>query len=116
MPSRIEPRPEALVGPGPTKRGVVASQEARRAVSSWPVSEAYEVSPDDSAGVAEAFRRAAAGGTARAYQMDVTDKESIQAGVDAIAKKEKFVNFLVNNAGVTSGRSSRIPFFIASVY
>lgn len=29
------------------------------------VSEAYEVSPDDSAGVAEAFRRAAAGGTVR---------------------------------------------------
>jgi NADP-dependent 3-hydroxy acid dehydrogenase YdfG len=44
------------------------------------------------------------GGSIVALQMDVTDKQSIQAGVDTIAKNEKFVNFLVNNAGVTSGR------------
>ena len=46
------------------------------------------------------------GGSIIAVQMDVTDKESIQAGVDTIAKNEKFVNFLVNNAGVTSGKPS----------
>ena len=60
------------------------------------------------------------GGSIIAHQMDVTEKESIQAGVDEISKKEKFVNLLVsrpelshkryaqanasqvNNAGITS--------------
>jgi NAD(P)-dependent dehydrogenase (short-subunit alcohol dehydrogenase family) len=51
----------------------------------------------------DAEKQDPSGGSIIALQMDVTDKESIQAGVDAIAKKEKFVNFLVNNAGVTSG-------------
>ena len=46
------------------------------------------------------------GGSIIAVQMDVTDKESIQAGVETIAKNEKFINFLVNNAGVTSGKPS----------
>lgn len=35
------------------------------------------------------------GGSIIALQMDVTEKESIQAGVDEISKKEKFVNLLV---------------------
>ena len=64
----------------------------------------------------EAESQHPSGGSIIALQMDVTDKESIQAGVDAIAKKEKYVNFLVNNAGVTSGRSSRMQFFFAIVY
>jgi NADP-dependent 3-hydroxy acid dehydrogenase YdfG len=51
----------------------------------------------------DAEKQDPSGGSIIALQMDVTDKESIQAGVDAIAKQEKFVNFLVNNAGVTSG-------------
>jgi hypothetical protein len=51
----------------------------------------------------DAEKQDPSGGSIIALQMDVTDKESIQAGVDAISKKEKFVNFLVNNAGVTSG-------------
>ncbi|KAM0693081.1 hypothetical protein Q7P36_007638 [Cladosporium allicinum] len=50
----------------------------------------------------DAEKQDPSGGSIIALQMDVTDKESIQAGVDAIAKQEKFVNFLVNNAGVTS--------------
>lgn len=39
------------------------------------------------------------GGSIVALQMDVTDKASIEAGVAVIAKQEKCVNFLVNNAG-----------------
>lgn len=35
-------------------------------------------------------------------QMDCTDKQSIQQGVKSIAKKEKYINLLVNNAGITS--------------
>ncbi|WPG98644.1 Hypothetical protein R9X50_00143700 [Acrodontium crateriforme] len=45
---------------------------------------------------------AVSGGSIVALQMDVTDKESIKLGVQAISEKEKCVNFLVNNAGVTS--------------
>lgn len=44
----------------------------------------------------------ASGGTVIALQMDCTDKQSIQDGVKFIAEKEKCVNLLVNNAGVTS--------------
>jgi NADP-dependent 3-hydroxy acid dehydrogenase YdfG len=40
----------------------------------------------------DAEKQDPSGGSIIALQMDVTDKESIQAGVDAIAKKEKFVN------------------------
>lgn len=42
------------------------------------------------------------GGSIVGFQMDCTDKESIEAGVQWIAEKEKYVNLLVNNAGVTS--------------
>ncbi|OQO02108.1 hypothetical protein B0A48_11660 [Cryoendolithus antarcticus] len=42
------------------------------------------------------------GGSIIGVQMDVTDKASIEAGVAEIAKNEKFVNFLVNNAGVST--------------
>jgi NAD(P)-dependent dehydrogenase (short-subunit alcohol dehydrogenase family) len=35
-------------------------------------------------------------------QMDVTDKGSIAAAVKQISEKEKYINLLVNNAGVTS--------------
>lgn len=42
------------------------------------------------------------GGAIIGLQMDCTDKHSIEAGVKEISTKEKFVNFLVNNAGVTS--------------
>lgn len=44
----------------------------------------------------------ASGGSIVAIQMDCTDKQSIQAGVKQIQEKEKFVNLLVNNAGITS--------------
>lgn len=44
----------------------------------------------------------ASGGSIVGIQMDCTDKQSIQDGVAAIAAKEKFVNFLINNAGQTS--------------
>lgn len=54
------------------------------------------------------------GGSIIAVQMDVTDKESIQAGVDTIAKSEKFINFLVNNAGVTSGKLLIFPYRAAA--
>ncbi|KAK3077649.1 hypothetical protein LTS18_009668, partial [Coniosporium uncinatum] len=42
------------------------------------------------------------GGEIIALQMDVTSKDSIRSGVAAIAAREKCVNLLVNNAGVTS--------------
>ncbi|TKA70773.1 hypothetical protein B0A55_05462 [Friedmanniomyces simplex] len=42
------------------------------------------------------------GGSITGLQMDITDKESIAACVKEISGKEKFVNFLVNNAGATS--------------
>jgi NAD(P)-dependent dehydrogenase (short-subunit alcohol dehydrogenase family) len=42
------------------------------------------------------------GGSVIALQMDVTDKDSIKAGVEHITSKEKCINLLVNNAGVTS--------------
>ncbi|KAF2722971.1 NAD(P)-binding protein [Polychaeton citri CBS 116435] len=43
----------------------------------------------------------ASGGSIVALQMDVCSKDSIRAGVAEIAKNEKCINFLVNNAGVT---------------
>ncbi|KAK3670867.1 hypothetical protein LTR78_009311 [Recurvomyces mirabilis] len=42
------------------------------------------------------------GGSITGLQMDVTDKDSIKAGVTEISGKEKCVNLLINNAGVTS--------------
>ena len=42
------------------------------------------------------------GGSITGLQMDVTDKDSIKAGVKEISGKEKCVNILINNAGVTS--------------
>lgn len=47
------------------------------------------------------------GGAIIGLQMDCTDKQSIEAGVKEISSKEKFVNFLVNNAGVSSQSSHR---------
>ncbi|CAK4034042.1 related to 3-oxoacyl-[acyl-carrier- ] reductase 1 [Lecanosticta acicola] len=44
----------------------------------------------------------ASGGSIVGLQMDCTDKQSIQQGVRAISEKEKFVNLLVNNAGISS--------------
>lgn len=44
----------------------------------------------------------ASGGSIVAIQMDITDKESIKEGVATIAKQEKLVNLLVNNAGASS--------------
>ena len=41
------------------------------------------------------------GGSIIGVQMDVTEKESIIAAVKHISDKEKYVNFLVNNAGVS---------------
>lgn len=43
----------------------------------------------------------ASGGSIIGIQMDVTDKESIRAAVKQISEKEKCVNLLVNNAGVS---------------
>jgi len=42
------------------------------------------------------------GGSIIGLQMDVTDKDSIKASVKEISGKEKCVNILINNAGVTS--------------
>lgn len=42
------------------------------------------------------------GGQIIGIQADVTDKDSIKSVVKAISEKEKYVNLLVNNAGVTS--------------
>ncbi|KAF2207733.1 hypothetical protein CERZMDRAFT_114933 [Cercospora zeae-maydis SCOH1-5] len=42
------------------------------------------------------------GGSIIGLQMDCNDKESILASVKEISGKEKFLNLLVNNAGVTS--------------
>ncbi|KXT06662.1 hypothetical protein AC578_8597 [Pseudocercospora eumusae] len=44
----------------------------------------------------------ASGGSIIGFRMDCTDKQSIEAGVKSIAEKEKCVNLLVNNAGITS--------------
>ncbi|GAB7358925.1 hypothetical protein MBLNU230_g5002t1 [Neophaeotheca triangularis] len=44
----------------------------------------------------------ASGGSIVGVQMDVTSKDSIKKVVEEISSKEKCVNFLVNNAGVTS--------------
>lgn len=44
----------------------------------------------------------ASGGSITGLQMDCTDKQSIQDGVKLITEKEKCVNLLVNNAGITS--------------
>lgn len=44
----------------------------------------------------------ASGGSIIGVQMDVTDKDSIKAAVKQISEKEKHLNLLVNNAGVTS--------------
>ena len=41
------------------------------------------------------------GGSIIAVQMDVTSKPGIQAAVSHIASKEKYINLLVNNAGVS---------------
>lgn len=41
------------------------------------------------------------GGAIIALEMDVTNKDSIRAGVAEISKREKCVHLLVNNAGVT---------------
>lgn len=41
------------------------------------------------------------GGSIVALPMDVTSKDSIATAVEEISKKEKFVNLLVNNAGVS---------------
>ncbi|TKA30046.1 hypothetical protein B0A50_02765 [Salinomyces thailandicus] len=43
----------------------------------------------------------ASGGSITGIQMDVTDKGSIRAAVKQISEKEKCVNLLVNNAGVS---------------
>jgi NAD(P)-dependent dehydrogenase (short-subunit alcohol dehydrogenase family) len=48
------------------------------------------------------MKHEASGGQIIAMQMDVTDKDSIRKGVEEISQKEKHINFLVNNAGVTS--------------
>ncbi|ESK88499.1 short-chain dehydrogenase [Moniliophthora roreri MCA 2997] len=39
-------------------------------------------------------------------QCDITDKQSIQAMVDEVKKKEKHVDVLVNNSGISEGTSS----------
>jgi len=44
----------------------------------------------------------ASGGSIIGVQMDITDKESIEAGVKHISEKENHLNLLVNNAGQTS--------------
>ncbi|KAK3074549.1 hypothetical protein LTR53_002903 [Teratosphaeriaceae sp. CCFEE 6253] len=44
----------------------------------------------------------ASGGSITGIQMDITDKESIKACIKEVSSKEKYVNFLVNNAGATS--------------
>ncbi|KAK5130936.1 hypothetical protein LTR08_001539 [Meristemomyces frigidus] len=43
----------------------------------------------------------ASGGSITGVQMDVTEKDSIIAAVKQINEKEKYVNLLVNNAGVS---------------
>ncbi|KAK4541669.1 hypothetical protein LTR36_007813 [Oleoguttula mirabilis] len=43
----------------------------------------------------------ASGGSIIGVQMDVTDKDSIRAAAKQISEKEKHVNLLVNNAGVS---------------
>lgn len=42
------------------------------------------------------------GGSIAGLQMDVTDKESIAAGVKEITFKEEHINLLVNNAGIST--------------
>lgn len=46
------------------------------------------------------------GGSIVPLQMDVTSKESIQEAVQVISAQEKFVNVLINNAGIGSGRAT----------
>lgn len=41
------------------------------------------------------------GGSITGVQMDVTSKDSIREAVKTIESKEKYINFLVNNAGVS---------------
>jgi len=53
---------------------------------------AAEQQADDSSGT----------GAIIAVQMDVTDKSSIAEGVKHISSREKYLNLLVNNAGITS--------------
>lgn len=50
----------------------------------------------------EAETQHSSGGSIIALQMDVTSKDSIKEGVKFIESKEKHINFLVNNAGITS--------------
>lgn len=45
------------------------------------------------------------GGAIIPLQMDVTSKESIQKAIEVIGAREKYVNVLVNNAGIGSGRA-----------
>jgi 3-oxoacyl-[acyl-carrier protein] reductase len=49
----------------------------------------------------------AAGGTAEAFACDVTNGESVQKVIDAIAEKWEKISILVNNAGVT--RDTLLP-------
>src|ERR1700760_1497202 len=44
---------------------------------------------------------AAAGGTARAYALDVSSEDSIKAGAKAVIADFGGVHILVNNAGIT---------------
>ncbi len=49
----------------------------------------------------EAESTHASGGSIIALPMDVTNKASIRSGIDSITSQEKYINLLVNNAGVT---------------
>ena len=50
---------------------------------------------------AELEKHAATMPNAEAYAMNVTDRDSIQAAVDAIMKKHGRIDILINNAGIT---------------
>ncbi len=43
----------------------------------------------------------AAGGTAKAYALDISSEESIKAGAKAVLADHGAVHILVNNAGIT---------------
>ncbi|XDG05320.1 hypothetical protein ABKA04_004935 [Annulohypoxylon sp. FPYF3050] len=49
------------------------------------------------------------GGSIIPIAMDITSKDSIKTAVAAISEKEQFVNILVNNAGIYSGRIAATP-------
>ena len=63
----------------------------------------YVANADAAAGVVGEIE--AAGGSARAYQADVTDLEQCQAMVDAIVNDLGTVRVLINNAGTTADRT-----------